>query len=716
MAPFSRRRSCSTLLTIATYVFVFFLGSTKRRDSRRFPNPKLDRYDRYRRVPRAKHALDTTTGRLSEWGTTEEWNSGVNLTWEQAGWGPQGEPLTLEEAEAQRKADYAAWLEVALKSIEEGKEARRKREESGLWPWEGEWGEVSRWPDADVWGPAEPGAWGHAPTAPAAPVADAATTSTQQVSTTAKTCDCCEMRTHYPWLVVIQPPAVMKKKNEFSVAPKVQRPSHRLAENAWSIWYGADRVKVKTYLIESLGSLCGCLLLCSAAFSPLGSQSGDLSSFLDRGDSAFGASRDWQQPAARVENTGVGLSPARNKSEDLCAVNKISAMMGRGTTRRAGHQTDFITDFAWCTHHAKWVVHSPRKIGGALTTFPPILFAALALVHLRLWKFVETFICSLGSTPQIPRVWANAESMSSRNDSPNALTKVEGKRGRVCMTAPNVVNVVEVPDAVSGCFRCVTMRRERDKRTSTLIIFGCSAKSGQHFPFSFRPLRPSVRFRPQWESPSLPWCNLPTQPPSADTGGGALLRRTIIDLQLIYDRSNRLVRNEKKRVRMAALRAEQKLEPPTMQAARLAAKQEAASTYRAKRLGTGNFWRRPNTIHQRRVPLLLTMSTASCEINPFVPDDPLLQAVHQQESIDDEGTRARIRAERLREELLLLEEDKCRALAWRGSGQTNLARGERYTNADFTFASAIANSGTHPELIMSYDICCQRKHNCGGRA
>ncbi|KAJ6448974.1 hypothetical protein C8R47DRAFT_1230834 [Mycena vitilis] len=49
-----------------------------------------------------------------------------------------------------------------------------------------------------------------------------------------------------------------------------------------------------------------------------------------------------------------------------------------------------------------------------------------------------------------------------------------------------------------------------------------------------------------------------------------------------YNHRNRLVRNEKKRARMAALRAEQKQEPPTMQAARLAAKQEAASTYRAR--------------------------------------------------------------------------------------------------------------------------------------
>ncbi|KAJ6448972.1 hypothetical protein C8R47DRAFT_1210027 [Mycena vitilis] len=170
MPPFSRR-------------------SKKRRDGRRFPNPNLDRFDRYRRVPRAKHALERTTGRLTEWGTAEEWDSGVNLTWEQAGWGLQGEPLTSEEAEAQRKADYAEWIELAHKSSEEGKEAKRIKDETGLWPWEGEWHEVSGWPDpnapptgevtprywgwgspyADTWGPVEPGAWG---TAPAAPPAD----------------------------------------------------------------------------------------------------------------------------------------------------------------------------------------------------------------------------------------------------------------------------------------------------------------------------------------------------------------------------------------------------------------------------------------------------------------------------------------------------------------------------------------------------------------
>ncbi|KAJ6504309.1 hypothetical protein C8R47DRAFT_1210376 [Mycena vitilis] len=120
----------------------------------------------------------------SEWGTEEEWNSGINLNWEQAGWGPQGEPLTLEEAEAQRKADFEGWTEAANKSMEEGKEARRKRDETGLWPWEEEWHEVSGWPDpnapptggevtprywgwgspyADTWGPVEPGAWGHDP-------------------------------------------------------------------------------------------------------------------------------------------------------------------------------------------------------------------------------------------------------------------------------------------------------------------------------------------------------------------------------------------------------------------------------------------------------------------------------------------------------------------------------------------------------------------------
>ncbi|KAJ7829806.1 hypothetical protein B0H14DRAFT_2593768 [Mycena olivaceomarginata] len=42
---------------------------------------------------------------------------------------------------------------------------------------------------------------------------------------------------------------------------------------------------------------------------------------------------------------------------------------------------------------------------------------------------------------------------------------------------------------------------------------------------------------------------------------------------------NREVRNAKKKVRMAALHARQKLDPPTVQAAHLAAKEESARKY-----------------------------------------------------------------------------------------------------------------------------------------
>jgi polysaccharide pyruvyl transferase WcaK-like protein len=46
--------------------------------------------------------------------------------------------------------------------------------------------------------------------------------------------------------------------------------------------------------------------------------------------------------------------------------------------------------------------------------------------------------------------------------------------------------------------------------------------------------------------------------------------------------SNREARNAKKRDRMAALRAKQKSDPPTVQAARLAAKEASARKYREK--------------------------------------------------------------------------------------------------------------------------------------
>ncbi|KAJ7821557.1 hypothetical protein B0H14DRAFT_3471464 [Mycena olivaceomarginata] len=49
-----------------------------------------------------------------------------------------------------------------------------------------------------------------------------------------------------------------------------------------------------------------------------------------------------------------------------------------------------------------------------------------------------------------------------------------------------------------------------------------------------------------------------------------------------YNERNRGVRNAKKRERMAALRARQKLDPPTVQAARLAAKEESARKYRER--------------------------------------------------------------------------------------------------------------------------------------
>ncbi|KAJ7794515.1 hypothetical protein B0H14DRAFT_3496881 [Mycena olivaceomarginata] len=47
-----------------------------------------------------------------------------------------------------------------------------------------------------------------------------------------------------------------------------------------------------------------------------------------------------------------------------------------------------------------------------------------------------------------------------------------------------------------------------------------------------------------------------------------------------YNARNRAVRNEKTRERMTMLRARQRLEPPTLQAARLAARQESARKYR----------------------------------------------------------------------------------------------------------------------------------------
>ncbi|KAJ7798673.1 hypothetical protein B0H14DRAFT_3492367 [Mycena olivaceomarginata] len=49
-----------------------------------------------------------------------------------------------------------------------------------------------------------------------------------------------------------------------------------------------------------------------------------------------------------------------------------------------------------------------------------------------------------------------------------------------------------------------------------------------------------------------------------------------------YGNRNRETRNAKKRERMAALCAKQKLDPPTVQAARLAAKEESARKYREK--------------------------------------------------------------------------------------------------------------------------------------
>ncbi|KAJ7336149.1 hypothetical protein DFH08DRAFT_813393 [Mycena albidolilacea] len=47
-----------------------------------------------------------------------------------------------------------------------------------------------------------------------------------------------------------------------------------------------------------------------------------------------------------------------------------------------------------------------------------------------------------------------------------------------------------------------------------------------------------------------------------------------------YNARNRATRNEKTRERMTMLRARQRLEPPTLQAARLAARQESARKYR----------------------------------------------------------------------------------------------------------------------------------------
>ncbi|KAJ7807700.1 hypothetical protein B0H14DRAFT_2609489 [Mycena olivaceomarginata] len=47
-----------------------------------------------------------------------------------------------------------------------------------------------------------------------------------------------------------------------------------------------------------------------------------------------------------------------------------------------------------------------------------------------------------------------------------------------------------------------------------------------------------------------------------------------------YNARNRAVRNEKTRERMTMLRGRQRLEPPTLQVARLAARQESARKYR----------------------------------------------------------------------------------------------------------------------------------------